>query len=113
MNRKFSQPGKRYRRGNQSLHLVRWRNGNAHTTSLSTRHPQRELYGGINAGSNPVLTTKKIKKLKNKSYEKNVICSIFGFNNDYLNILACLLYSIIKHSQVAELVDAHSMVPQK
>ncbi len=53
-------------------------------------------------GSNPVLTTKKIKKLKNKSYEKNVICSIFGFNNDYLNILACLLYSIIKHSQVAE-----------
>jgi hypothetical protein len=33
---------------------------NAHTTSLSTGHPQRELYGGINAGSNPALATKTI-----------------------------------------------------
>jgi len=35
--------------------------------------------------------------LKIKSYEKNVICSILSFSNDCLNILACLLYSILKN----------------
>ena len=38
--------------------IVRWRNGNAHTTRVLQARPKSKLYGGINTGSSPVLTTK-------------------------------------------------------
>ncbi len=37
--------------------IVRWRNGNAHITRVCTARLKSKLYGGINTGSNPVLTT--------------------------------------------------------
>ena len=78
-------------------YIVRWLNWEQFNGLLRMLVTvDREFF---NAGSNPVLTAKI------KSYEKNVICSILGFSNDYLNIIACLLYSILKtNSQVAELV---------
>ena len=75
--------------------MVRWRNWEQFNGLLRMLVTVDSEF--FNTGSSPVLTA------KDKSYEKNVICPILSFSNDYLNIIACILYSILKtNSQVAE-----------
>ncbi len=71
---------------NQVKQIVSWRNARWSSSPI-----------WLHTGSTPALTAKI------KCYEKNVTCPILSFSNDYLNIIACILYSILKtNSQVAE-----------